>query len=107
MEAGATCQRIMFYEIKIARKCNINITHGVSYGVMIYLTMFVGKKRVSLLRFLDVPIMMISILLVMSLSLLFVIQAEISLRQSPSCLREISVYAVDKGVYTWVSSAYK
>jgi len=41
------------------------------------------------------------------ISLLFVIQPEISLRQSPSCLRERSVYVVDKNVYTWVSSGYK
>ena len=41
------------------------------------------------------------------LSLLFVIQPEISLRQSPSCLRERSVSAVDEDMYTWVSSAYK
>jgi len=27
--------------------------------------------------------------------------------QSPSCLRERSVSAVDKEVYTWVSSVYK
>ena len=37
----------------------------------------------------------------------FVMQHDTSLRQSPSCLREISVSAVDKGVYIWVSSAYK
>ena len=31
----------------------------------------------------------------------------ISLRQSPSCLRERSVSAVDKNMYIGVSSAYK
>ena len=40
-------------------------------------------------------------------SLLFVIQPEISLRQSPSYLMETSVSSVDKDMYTWVSSAYK
>ena len=38
---------------------------------------------------------------------LFVIQLEISLRQSPSCLRERSVSPVDKDIHTWVSSAYR
>ena len=41
------------------------------------------------------------------LTLLFVIQPDISLGQSLSCLRERSVSAVDKDMYTWVSSAYK
>ena len=41
-----------------------------------------------------VPIMMKSVLLALSLSLLFAIQLDISLRQSPSCLRERSVSAV-------------
>ena len=50
--------------------------------------------------------MMKSVLLTLSLSLLFVIQPEISLSQSPSCLRERSVSAVDKYMYTWVPSAY-
>jgi len=38
---------------------------------------------------------------------LFVTQPEISLRQSLSCLREISVSVVDKDMHTWVSSAHK
>jgi len=59
------------------------------------------------MRCLDVPIMMKSVLLVLSLSLFFVIQPGKSLRQSPSCLRERSVFGVDKDMYTWVSSAYK
>ena len=45
--------------------------------------------------------------LALSLSLLFVMQREISLRQSPSCVRERPVSVVDKCMYTWVSSAYK
>jgi hypothetical protein len=40
-------------------------------------------------------------------SFLFVIQPDISLRQSSSCLWERSVSAVDKDMYTWVSSAYE
>ena len=40
-------------------------------------------------------------------SLLFVIHPEISLRQSPSCVREIYVSAVDKYMRTWVSSTNK
>jgi len=46
-------------------------------------------------------------LLALNLRLLFVIQPEISLRQSQSCLRERSVSALDKDVYTWISSASK
>jgi len=65
------------------------------------------EKLVSLLRCLDVPIMIKSVLLTLNLNQLFVIQPEISLRQSPSCVREIYVSAVDKDMYTWVSSAYK
>jgi len=51
--------------------------------------------------------MMKSVLLAFSLSLLFVIQSEISLSQSPSCLRERSMSAVYKDIYIWVLSAYK
>jgi len=40
-------------------------------------------------------------------NLLFIMQPETSLRQSPSCLRERSVSAVDKDMYTRVLSAYK
>jgi len=43
--------------------------------------------------------------LALSVSLLFVIQPEILLRQSLSCLRERSVSAVDKELYTWVSDS--
>jgi len=67
----------------------------------------VGKKLVSLLRCLDVPMMRKSLLLALNLSLLFVIQPEISPRQSLSYLRERSVSAVNKDMDTWVSSAYK
>ena len=74
---------------------------------MLWLRMFVGNKWVCLLRYLDVPIVMKSVLLALSLSVLVVIQPEISLRQWPSCLRERSVSVVDKDMYTWVSSAYK
>jgi len=35
------------------------------------------------------------------------IQPDISLRQSPNCLRERSVSDIDKDMYTWVSSTYK
>ena len=68
--------------------------------------MGVGKKRVGLLRCLGVPIMMKSVLLVLSLSLLFAIQPEISLRQSPSCLRERLVSTVDKDMHTLVSNLW-
>jgi len=61
---------------------------------------------VSLLHFQDVSIIMKYILSALSLSLLFVIQPEISLRQSPICVRERFVSAIDKYAYTWVSSAY-
>jgi len=64
-------------------------------------------RRVCLLSCLDGCIMMKYGLLALSLSLLFAIQPEISLRQSPSCLRETLVFIVDKDMYTWVSSAYK
>jgi len=50
----------------------------------------------SLLHCLDVPIMIKSVLLAWSLSLLFVTQPEISLRQSPSCLRDRLGSAADK-----------
>jgi len=96
----------MFSEIKIAIKCNAKITYNVSWSDTV--TKDVRREeRIRLLLCLYVPIMMASVLLAMSLSLLFVIQPEISLRQSPSCLREISVSAVDKNMYIWVSSAYK
>ena len=87
-----------------------NITpklHTVSDSVMLWLRIFVGKKRLSLLRCLDIPIIMKYLLLALILSLLFMMEPAISLRQSPICLREISVSAVDKDMYTWVSSAYK
>ena len=106
IEAWATCQRNMYSEIKIALKCNAKVTYSVWWcGVM---TKDVRREEMSkFLRYLDVPIMMKPVLLASSLSLLFVIQPEISLRQSPSCLRERSVSAVDKYMYTWMSSAYK
>ena len=67
------------------------------------------EKRQRLVRCLDVPIMIKSVLLALSLrlGLLFVIQPKISPRQSPSCLRERSMAAVDQDMYPWVSSAYK
>ena len=89
----------------IAFKCNTNITNCV-WLCDAMTKDFVGKKWVSLLRCLEVSIMMKSVLLALSRGLLFVTQPEISLRQSPSCLRERSVSVVDKDVYTWVSSAY-
>jgi len=78
--------------------------------ISMYLTpylMDMGKKQVCLLACLDVPITMKSVLLALSLSLLFAIQLDISLRHSPSCVRDKSVSAVDKDFYTWVSSTYK
>jgi hypothetical protein len=48
-----------------------------------------------------------SVLMALSLILLFVIQPEISLRQSPSCLMERPVFDLEKDMYTWVSSTYK
>jgi len=68
--------------------------------------MGVGKKRVRLIPRLDIPIMMTSILTAFSLHLLFAIQPELSPRQSPSCLRERSVFTVDKDKYTWVPYIY-
>ena len=63
--------------------------------------MGVGKKWVSLSGSITMN------LFPLSLSLLFVTQPKISLRQSPSCLRERWVSAVDKDMFTWVLSAYK
>jgi len=68
------------------------------------MTKDVRKEEIS--KFAMLPIMKKSVLLTLSLSLLFVIQPEISVRQSPSCLRERSLSAVDKDMHTWVSSAY-
>ena len=57
------------------------------------------------MRCLAEPMIMKSVLSALSLSQLFVIQPEISLRQSPSCVREISGSVVDKDIYTSVLSA--
>ena len=85
--------------LKLKSLSNVTLTlRTVSDGAMLRLRVFIGKKRVRLLRCLDVPIMMNSVLLALSLRLLFVIQPEISLRQSPSCLWERSVSAVDKEI---------
>jgi len=64
-------------------------------------------ENVSLLRCLDVPLIKKSVLSALSLGLLFVIQPELSLRQSISCKRERYVSAVDKERYTWMTSEYK
>jgi len=48
----------------------------------------------------DVSIIMKSALFALSLSELFVIKQEISLKQSPSSIRERSVSALDKDIYT-------
>ena len=74
---------------------------------MLWLRMSVGKKQVRLLRSLNVPIIMIYILSAFSLSLLFVIRPHISMRYSPSYVRERSVPAAYKYMYTCVWSAYK
>lgn len=50
------------------------------------------EERESLLRCLGVPIIMIFLVFALSLSLLFVIQTELSPRLSPGCLIGISVY---------------
>ena len=47
-----------------------------------------------------------NVLLALSLSLLFVIQPEISLRQSSNCLREKSMSAVAKDMYTGWSNLW-
>ena len=69
--------------------------------------MGVGKKRIGLLHWLDVTIIMKSVLSALSLNILFLIKPEILPRQSPSCVRERSESAVDTDMYTWVSSGYK
>ena len=69
IEAAEPCQRNMFSENKIVIKLTQRL-RTVSDGVMVLLRMFVGKKRVSFLRCLDVPIMMKSVLLARSPSLL-------------------------------------
>ena len=65
----------------------------------------VEKKRERFLRCLDVLI--IIKYMFSTLSLLFVIKPYISLRQSPSSIRERYAFVADTNVYTWVSSAYK
>ena len=101
IEAAATCQRNKLKSLS-------NVTsrlRTVSDGVMLWLRMGVGNKWVILLRCLDVPITMKSVLFTLNLSVLFVTQLEISLRYSPSYVKSVS--AVDKDIYTWVSSSYK
>jgi len=94
--------------LKLKSFLNVILGLGtVSDGVMPWIRMFIGKNWVSLLRCIEVPIMMKSLLLELSLSLLIVIQPEVSFWQSHSCIREISISALDKYMYTWVSSAYK
>ena len=106
IEAGATCQRNMFSEINIDIKCNAKIMYRFWWCDA--MTKDVRREEMGkFARWLNVPIMMKSALLALSLSLLFVIQPEISLRQSPSCLKERSVSAVDEDMYSWVLSTYK
>ena len=69
--------------------------------------MGVENKRVYLLRCPDVPIIMKSVLFALNLRVLYLIQPDISPIQSPCWVREQYVSAVDKGMYTWVSAAYK
>jgi len=70
IEAAKTCQRNIFSEINIAIRCNAKIMCGgmIKDG---------HRKETSLL---DVPIIMKYVLFALSLSLLFVIQPDISLR---------------------------
>ena len=96
IEAAGTCQRNIY--LKLKSLSNVTL-HTVSGGVRLWLRMFVGKKRLRLLRCLDVPIMVEYVLLALTLRLLFVIQPEISPGQSPSWLRERSVSAIDKDMY--------
>ena len=77
IEAAATCQRNMCSEIKFAIKCNTKITYSVWWCDAMTKD---GRREET---------------------------NKLSLRQSPSCLRERSVVIVDIDMYTWVSSAYK
>ena len=71
---------------------------------MLWLKMGVGKdKQVSFLQCLYVPITVKCVMSGLSLSRLFVNQPQIRDR----CIRERSVCAVDRDIYTWVSFAYK
>ena len=68
-------------------------------GVMLSRRVFVGKKRVYLLRCLDVPIMMKSVLL--SKSIVFHPARDIS--ETFACLMKISMSAVETTMYDSVS----
>jgi len=103
--AGATCQRNMFSEIKITVKCYTKIAYSVwQCDAMIKDG---HEEEISNFTWADVPIIMKSVLSALSLSLLFVMQLDISLRRSPSCVRERSMSALDKDMYCWMSSAYQ
>jgi len=106
IEAGETCQRNMFSEINIAMKSNTNITYRVWWcdamnkdGRRAETSKFAAWSGCSSNNEICFG--------ALSLSILLVIHPTISLRQSPSCIRERSVSAVNKDMYTWVSSAYK
>jgi len=95
----------MFSEIEIAIKCNTKIMYSFWWRDAI--TKDVRTEEMSKFAALSGCTYNDEICFagIEPKSLLFVIQ--ISLRQSRSCLRERSVSAVDKDMYTWVSSAYK
>ena len=102
IETGAICQINMLSEIEIAIKCN-------PYSVWWFDAMTKDVRREETSKFLALSGRNcnneICLVCILDLGLLFVIQPEISLKQSPtSCVRERS--AVDKDIYNWVPSAY-
>ena len=98
----------VIYFLKLKSLSNVSqILRTVRDGVMLWVRMFVGRKRVSLLCCLDVSIMMKYVLLAFSLSFVVCHPAKCITETITSCLRERSMSAVDKYMYTWVSSAYK
>ena len=70
---------------------------------MLWVMMFVGKNWVSLLHCLDVPIIIKSVLCILSQ----VYYLSSSQSKSPSCVRERFVCVVYKYMYSWVLYAYK
>jgi len=102
---GVTCQRNMFSEIKIAIKRDTKITYSVWCDAMIK---DVRRKETSTFAALSVCTYNDEICFVgIEPKSIVCHPVEISLSQSPSCLRETSVSTVDKDRYTLVSSVYK
>ena len=83
--------------------CFLKLKSLSNDGVMLWVMMFVGKKWVSLLHCLDVPIIIKSVLCILSQ----VYYLSSSQSKSPSCVRERFVCVVYKYMYSWVLYAYK